>query len=66
MKAATEEAIDYSTDQVMTDEAFRNGLMRKIAQAGLAVEQALKSPQDIEGVVTATGDIYIVQTRPQV
>lgn len=50
----------------MADEAFRGGIMRRIAEAGLAVEKALGSPQDIEGVVTPKGEIYIVQTRPQV
>lgn len=66
MQAATEEPIDYSADQIVADEGFRAGLMRRIAEAGLAVEQALGSAQDIEGVVTPTGEIYIVQTRPQV
>lgn len=63
---ATEEPIDYSTDQIVTDEGFRSGVMRRIAEAGLAVEKALGSPQDIEGVVTPRGEIFIVQTRPQV
>jgi alpha-glucan,water dikinase len=40
--------------------------MSDIAKVGAAIETALGSAQDIEGVVGPDGDIYIVQTRPQV
>ena len=40
-------------------------MLSKIAAVGLAVEQALGSAQDIEGCVH-NGEVYVVQTRPQV
>jgi alpha-glucan,water dikinase len=51
---------------LLADAPFREELLRRVAAAGAAVEAALGAPQDIEGVVTPEGDIYIVQTRPQV
>ena len=41
-------------------------VMSDIAKVGAAIEKALGSAQDIEGVVDPDGHIYIVQTRPQV
>ena len=41
-------------------------MLRRICAAGAAAEAALGAPQDVEGVVTPEGEIYIVQTRPQV
>ena len=40
-------------------------LMSRIAKAGLAIEEALGSAQDIEGAVEENGAITVVQTRPQ-
>ena len=38
-----------------------------IASACMALERAMQgAAQDVEGVVTADGAIYVVQTRPQV
>ena len=48
----------------MWDEDFRRGMVEAIAQMGIAVENALESPQDIEGVL-AGGQYTLVQTRPQ-
>jgi alpha-glucan,water dikinase len=57
---------DYATDPLVWDEGFRTELLSKIAEAGVAIEAALDGvPQDIEGVVK-DGEIYVVQTRPQV
>ena len=56
---------DYSTDPMVWDETFRAHILGKIATAGAAIEAACGSPQDIEGVVK-NGEIYVVQTRPQV
>jgi alpha-glucan,water dikinase len=66
MHAPVEEPIDYAADALLSDEPFRATLLQRIAAAGAATEVALGAPQDIEGVVTPEGDIYIVQTRPQV
>jgi hypothetical protein len=46
----------YSIAQVMSD----------ICKVGAAIEAALGSAQDIEGVVDPDGNIHVVQTRPQV
>jgi len=32
----------------------------------MAIEEALGDPQDVEGVVDPNGNIFVVQTRPQV
>ena len=41
------------------------GILSTIANAGIDVERAMGSPQDIEGVIDADGKVVIVQTRPQ-
>ena len=51
--------------RLLTDEAFRKDLLRRIAETGVAIEQALGSAQDVEGCVEADGSITVVQTRPQ-
>jgi alpha-glucan,water dikinase len=40
--------------------------MSDICKVGAAIETALGSAQDIEGVVDPEGNVYVVQTRPQV
>jgi alpha-glucan,water dikinase len=40
--------------------------MASIAKVGAAIEGALGSAQDIEGVVDPDENITVVQTRPQV
>ena len=57
---------NFSEDLLVTDRHFQALVLGRIATACAAVESAARSPQDIEGVVTASGDLYIVQTRPQV
>ncbi len=51
--------------RLVQDESFRKDLMTRIAKAGLAIEEALGSAQDIEGAVEENGAITVVQTRPQ-
>jgi alpha-glucan,water dikinase len=51
--------------RLLTDEGFRKDLLRRIAETGVAIEQALGSAQDVEGCVEADGSITVVQTRPQ-
>lgn len=41
-------------------------VMSDICKVGAAIEAALGSAQDIEGVVDPDGNIHVVQTRPQV
>jgi alpha-glucan,water dikinase len=66
MHAASEEPIDYAADALLSDEPFRAELLRRIGAAGAVAEAALGAAQDVEGVVTPSGDVFIVQTRPQV
>ncbi|MDA8086502.1 MAG: hypothetical protein M0Z75_07370 [Nitrospiraceae bacterium] len=57
--------LDYSDTPLVWDEEFRDGLLTGIARLGMAVEEAMGPPQDIEGAFSG-GQYYIVQTRPQV
>ena len=57
---------DYSGDALVWDAETQRKVLTKIAEAGVAIEAALGGvAQDIEGVVK-DGEIYVVQTRPQV
>ncbi|CAN1187423.1 Alpha-glucan water dikinase, chloroplastic [Linum perenne] len=56
--------LDYSSDPLIIDESFQKSILAKIASAGHAIEELYGSAQDIEGVVR-DGEIYVVQTRPQ-
>ena len=56
--------LDYSEEPLVWNEDLRNRLFENIARLGLAVESALGSAQDIEGVVTGE-NYFLVQTRPQ-
>uniref|UniRef100_A0A0C9S6E6 TSA: Wollemia nobilis Ref_Wollemi_Transcript_11183_4962 transcribed RNA sequence n=2 Tax=Wollemia nobilis TaxID=56998 RepID=A0A0C9S6E6_9CONI len=56
--------IDYSADRLLTDHSFQQSILSKIAQVGNTIEELYGSPQDVEGVVK-DGEIYVVQTRPQ-
>lgn len=40
--------------------------MTRICDVGVAIEDAMGSAQDVEGVVDPDGQITVVQTRPQV
>lgn len=58
--------IDYATERIMSDDEFRDFLMRGIAKIGVEVEDIMEgAPQDIEGCFK-DGDFYVVQSRPQV
>jgi alpha-glucan,water dikinase len=57
--------LDYSTEPLLWDEGFRQNMLTKVAEIGVAVERSLGSAQDIEGAV-AQGKYFVVQTRPQV
>mmetsp|Transcript_11917 Transcript_11917/g.20114 ORF Transcript_11917/g.20114 Transcript_11917/m.20114 type:complete len:1364 (+) Transcript_11917:166-4257(+) len=66
MDECTEHRIEYSEDPMVNDPEYQQYILSSIAQAGLSIEQILDFPQDLEGCITSTGDLYIVQTRPQV
>lgn len=62
MDSPAQSFVDYSGEPIVNDAKFREGILRKIAEVGIAVEKALGTPQDIEGVVMG-GEVYVVQTR---
>ena len=66
MEEATLKNVDYSSDNLMTDESKRRKMLSLIAKVALEIENLCGSPQDIEGAISEDGSIYIVQTRPQV
>ncbi len=57
--------LDYTADALVWDEGFQRDLLIAIADIGRSVEDAMKSPQDIEGAYSQ-GRYFVVQTRPQV
>ncbi|KAJ4963695.1 hypothetical protein NE237_023634 [Protea cynaroides] len=65
MDKEEEIVLDYSCDLLLVDKSFQRSLFSKIAQVGIIIEDLYRSAQDIEGVVKH-GEIYVVQTRPQV
>jgi len=62
---AQERPVDYSEEPLFWDEAFRQSLIKKIADAAGAVETVMGSAQDVEGCIVGD-DVHVVQTRPQV
>ncbi|KAL6012656.1 hypothetical protein ACLOJK_003145 [Asimina triloba] len=56
--------LDYSWDRLIVDKSFQHSIFSKIAEAGKIIEGLYGSAQDIEGVVK-DGEVYVVQTRPQ-
>ena len=65
-RAPKEVPVNFSSDPLLADQAFQSTVLGRIAAASAAVATAAGSPQDVEGVVTADGKLYVVQTRPQV
>ena len=55
----------YNNERIFKDKKFVEDLIKKIGELGMGVEKMYGIPQDIEGVYYK-GDLYIVQTRPQV
>ncbi|KZV25491.1 alpha-glucan water dikinase, chloroplastic [Dorcoceras hygrometricum] len=64
MDEEEELVLDYSSDPLIVDNNFRSSILSSIARAGSAIEDIYGSAQDVEGVVK-DGEIYVVQTRPQ-
>jgi phosphoenolpyruvate synthase/pyruvate phosphate dikinase len=56
--------VDYSQLDLSRDAATRKLLGRRLAAISRFVEEALQTPQDIEGVLVED-EIYLVQARPQ-
>lgn len=64
MDKEEEHPVDYSVDPLLVDTAFQQHVLSLIAKAAEEVEKLLGAPQDIEGVIK-NGELFIVQTRPQ-
>jgi alpha-glucan,water dikinase len=64
MDEEEQRVVDYSIDPLVVDNNFQRSILSKIAEAGQAVEKLLGTAQDIEGVIK-DGELYLVQTRPQ-
>jgi alpha-glucan,water dikinase len=60
-----EVVLDYTDEPLLWDEDRREELLLGIAGIGVGVEEAMDSPQDIEGVYSR-GGYWVVQARPQV
>mmetsp|Transcript_33033 Transcript_33033/g.84685 ORF Transcript_33033/g.84685 Transcript_33033/m.84685 type:complete len:128 (-) Transcript_33033:36-419(-) len=61
-----EEAIDYSSVPLHSDAEYRDALVTRIAKSVVAIADARKEPQDVEGAVDEAGGGHIVQSRPMV
>jgi alpha-glucan,water dikinase len=57
--------INYADDPLVQDRAFRREFLLRVGKLGVLVEEAMGSPQDIEGAFDGKR-YYVVQTRPQV
>ena len=66
MEEATLKNVDYSTDNIITDDSKRERLLSTISKVALEIETLLGSAQDIEGAIAEDGTLWVVQTRPQV
>ncbi|WOH14790.1 hypothetical protein DCAR_0934313 [Daucus carota subsp. sativus] len=65
MDKAQEVVLDYSNDPLVVDRVFQASLFSRIAEAGKLIEDLFGCAQDIEGVVKS-GEVYVVQSRPQI
>ena len=66
MDEASLESIDYTNEPIVNNEEFRKKMLSAIAKSGMEIEKLLGSAQDIEGAITEDGELFCVQTRPQV
>jgi len=59
--------VDYASEPLVFDTAFREDLLRRLFDLGRLVEANFQGqPQDIEGAVDAAGGLVVTQSRPQV
>jgi alpha-glucan,water dikinase len=65
LKPPQEVHLNYTEDALIQDKAFRREFLSQVGKLGLLIEEAMGSPQDIEGAFLEEA-YYVVQTRPQV
>lgn len=59
--------VNYANEPLLFDLSFRNSLLRRLFDLGRLVEANFKGqPQDIEGAVLSSGELVVLQSRPQV
>ena len=62
----TESAVDYASNRLINEEAFRAELLSRLVNVGSSIEAAFDGKsQDVEGVYS-NGKLFVVQARPQV
>lgn len=65
-RPAVEQVVDYTCEPLFWDAGAAEGVMARLAEAGRKMEAAMGgAPQDIEGALIG-GELYVVQSRPQV
>jgi alpha-glucan,water dikinase len=57
--------LDYEREPIVWDAGYQRDAFQKIAQIGMAAEQAAGTAQDVEGACSK-GEWYLLQSRPQV
>ena len=57
--------LNYSEQPLSTDQQHFERTAMRISQITQQLEIELAGPQDIEGVVSESGEIFVVQSRPQ-
>eukprot|EP00951_Prasinocladus_malaysianus_P006153 scaffold43591_cov45-Prasinocladus_malaysianus.AAC.1 len=62
---ASESPVNYAEEPLLWDSGFQQQLMSRLVELGKSMEATMGSPQDVEGLVI-NGDIYVVQSRPQI
>jgi hypothetical protein len=57
----------YNSVKLVVDNGFRQDLLKKLVAVGVSIEKSFDGvAQDVEGLVLSSGEIVIVQSRPQV
>lgn len=64
LPAPNQDVIDYASEPLVWDDAYRQGLLAMLGRVGVLVEDAMGGAQDVEGTCRQ-GECVVVQTRPQ-
>ena len=64
LPAPRENLVDYASEPLVWDDAFRTEILETLGRIGQTLEQALGGAQDVEGTYSQ-GDYVVVQSRPQ-
>ena len=51
----------------MVDNGYRQTILKKLVEVGTSIERSFDGvAQDVEGLILQSGEVVIVQSRPQV